>query len=199
MPKLTQLGKAALESGMKESMRSELISMYAELDSDSVTMEKLAERLSIAKGTIYNYYKNKDELLTDTFLTTRKNLNKRLESVAESSGTPISRIKKSIKILLEDFEKTHKVFLEFIRIRKDKNFHAVRGNDIRHMTEVLASHIADGVKSGDFRKVDPQATAEMLLGAVIGLNKRAIYAKQRTIEESARLLDESFLQGLAKK
>lgn len=199
MPKLTQLGKAALAASMKESMRNELINMYTELDSENITMEKLAERLSIAKGTIYNYYKNKDELLTDTFLTSRKHLQERLSAVTESTGTPESRIKTSMRILLEDFEKTHKVFIDFIRIHKDKNFHVIRGNDIKLMTESLAIHIRDGIKSGIFRKVDPLATAEMLLGAVIGLNKRALYDTQRPQKESLKLLNESFLQGLIKK
>ena len=68
MPRLCRQTREHLTSVMRAEIRAEFVRLSAERQAgQSVTMEDVANSLGIAKGTIYLYYRTKDELVLDAW------------------------------------------------------------------------------------------------------------------------------------
>jgi AcrR family transcriptional regulator len=61
----TDTAAAAAAATTRERVRAAAIQLFGEKGYDGVSMTELAERVGIAKPSLYNYYRSKEELLLD--------------------------------------------------------------------------------------------------------------------------------------
>jgi len=128
-------------------------------------LEEIAERAGISKGTIYLYFENKDALFRAVVEQTVGTL----ESLAGTSrgGTAEERLVS----LAEDvwaylrtpaFQAIYRLVLgELHRFPELARFYSERVSG--RVTRRIAELLEEGVSAGEFRSLDPLATARMLM------------------------------------
>lgn len=85
-------------------------SMLVESGFQDVTLDDIARRAGVAKGTLFLYYKNKDELFTAAFGDLVDQLGANLEIVEASPLSGRALLEDAVRVVLEHFD-AHKDFM----------------------------------------------------------------------------------------
>jgi len=86
---------------------------------NAFSMREVSSRCGIALGTIYNYYRTKDEIISEIILSDWDLANKRMETVIASGASEIDKLEEifhSLKDFVHDF---HSLWLEMAMNRKN--------------------------------------------------------------------------------
>jgi AcrR family transcriptional regulator len=90
--------------------------LFGERGYDAVSLEDVADRLDVTKGSLYYYFASKDELVTAAIETLGNEWTARLEGLPESrSGTPAQRLRalvgEHIGIAVREYPAALRLFL----------------------------------------------------------------------------------------
>jgi AcrR family transcriptional regulator len=134
--------------------------LFGERGYDAVSLEDVADRLDVTKGSLYYYFASKDELVTAAIETLGNEWTARLEGLpAGQSGTPAERlralIREHIGIAVREYPAALRLFLapqEWPAAQQARIKELRRRHD-----SVFRTVVEDGVASGDFTvtAVDP--------------------------------------------
>jgi AcrR family transcriptional regulator len=146
------------------------LDVFGEKGLAAARLDDIAKRAGLAKGTIYLYFPNKDELFRAVI---RSTLVAELE-LAESlvaSGTPDERFDAFLRgwwsvICSPTFERVHRLVTSEIPKFPDlARFYGVEVIARNH--RLVSGIIRDGIAAGIYRESDPAATARMITGMFI--------------------------------
>ncbi len=130
-----------------------------------ITMDEIARRCSVAKGTLYNYFKNKKALMHYVHQTVLGPIRDSNTAIFETPGDPLVQLHKFIESAF-CFDKDVSLYFQFVQQERTV------ANQIDDRFEVvmrpLIRFCSDGIQSGPFIDVDPYVLAEMIYGTVIG-------------------------------
>lgn len=142
------------------------------------TMDDVAARAEVAKGTLYLYFQSKEEILAHLLLEGLSILLNRLEAAyaPEDKLSPKERIRRLAKAYL-DFSRLYpdyfRLLMAFDRGRFQERVPARLFQEIfdRSMKglELVARAVQEGVEDGSFKVDDPWRTAGMLWAALNGV------------------------------
>jgi len=130
--------------------------LFGERGYDAVSLEDVADRLDVTKGSLYYYFASKDELVTAAIETLGNEWTARLESLpAAQEGTPGRRlralVREHIGIAVREYPAALRLFLA------PQDWPAAQQARIRELRRrhdaVFRAVVEDGVASGDFTVV----------------------------------------------
>lgn len=130
-----------------------------------VTMDEIARRCSVAKGTLYNYFKDKKALMQYVHQTVLAPIRNTNTAIFESTGDPIARLHSFIDHAFCIHENVS-LYFRFVQQKRtvanqiDERFDLVMRPLIRFCSQ--------GIQEGFFIDVNPSIMAEMIYGTVIG-------------------------------
>jgi TetR/AcrR family fatty acid metabolism transcriptional regulator len=133
-----------------------------------VLMEDVAAHAGIAKGTIYRFYRTKEELYADICLHLLDHLNAELAKTAQEKAPARQRLEKMVQFVVRHFRQHRDSFQVVQRewsgacMGSRAAFLARRGGAVKVFTRVLRG----GQAAGEFRSVAAKPAAEMLLGMI---------------------------------
>jgi AcrR family transcriptional regulator len=134
--------------------------LFGERGYDAVSLEDVADRLDVTKGSLYYYFTSKDELVTAAIETLGNEWTDRLERLpAGQSGTPGMRlhalVREHIGIAVREYPAALRLFL----VPQDwPAAQQARIKELRRRHDsVFRAVVEDGVASGEFTvtAVDP--------------------------------------------
>lgn len=169
-------------------------------------MDDIAMDAGIAKGTVYLYFKNKEELFVAIFENIHMQALKIIETIKNLPVNPVEKLSLFIKNQLEVCKKNIGLFI-------------MMGHEIKHMDRsvtsrthkliiqkhkkiilLLSSIIKNGIKKKYFKTVDPLLASISLLGileSVIIKNILFDKKKKKMSFDSAFIIN-TFLKGIQK-
>src|SRR5258705_5079565 len=100
-----------------QSIQEATMRVIARKGMAAATMQEIAEEAGVAKGTIYLYFRDREELVEKTFETTIGELHKRLDVAVETSGTFEQRLPAIITAQLGFFNDEPEVFRLYHSLR----------------------------------------------------------------------------------
>jgi AcrR family transcriptional regulator len=150
---------------------------------EAVTMEEVARRCSVAKGSLYNHFRNKEELLDHVHQVVLDPLLKSNQEIFESERDPRIRLDEFIDSVFASHEK---ISTYFYFIWQNKTAEEVFSERVRVLIHPLAKICQQGITSGSFVKVDPYVLAEMIYGTVIGPLTSLNY-RQNVIQDKEKM------------
>ena len=169
-------------------MREKICHAFSEIFSaeGSVSMEELAEKMGIAKGTIYNYFKDKTELTAAVMEIRRKAMVALMEKEMASGLTAPEQLKIFVRIMWEDFGQYRHLRLEYLR-----------NNPVRHIplrprpVDILERIMARGIAEKAFREVDPGEAALFVFCSLIGKFRHYLLQDlpAHPVEETAKTMN----------
>ena len=142
--------------------------LFARKPFHEVLMDDVAVHAGIAKGTIYRYYSNKDDLFAALSLRFLEQLTEQLSQL-EDAGEPFENVRRMLVRMVEIIEEDHDFFRVMQRRecevyeRKAPEF-AQRRTQLR---DKFVAQIQSGVKRGSMAcPFGPIMAADLLLGMV---------------------------------
>jgi TetR/AcrR family fatty acid metabolism transcriptional regulator len=139
-------------------------------------MSDIAEEAGMGKGTIYEYFDSRDELVAATFETmismTQDNVLKTLDTIED----PEEKVRRFIRMRARLFTEISGIFRLFIGLVQnidDKTDKLDSRSFLRDMyeraIEKIEDVLQDGIDRGIFRKVDKRSVAILMLCIMDGL------------------------------
>lgn len=169
---------------------------------------EIAREASVAEGTIYNYFKSKDDLILTIFEQTWRDLLQSLRDRLEPMGDPIQKLGVVLETVLDLFEADPmlaEVFLVELR-QSGKCFSYQPMSVILEFLDLLESVLKEGIDRGMIRAdIDTKIARGLLFGAVentvLGWLLRKthpdLFKKEKpyTLEEAKETLMKLFATG----
>ena len=152
--------------------------VFAQKGFANTKMADVAEAANIGKGTIYEYFKSKEEIFEFVF-------NHFMESMETSVAKAIFKISdpvEKIKVIFQSWAGMIAIYTtDIVEIMLDFWAEAVRKKDDKQLgivklekiyedfRKIIQSILDEGIRLGKFKPVDTFYTASVMLGAMDGL------------------------------
>lgn len=175
--------------------------VFAQKGFYNATISDIAKVAEVAEGTIYLYFKNKDDLLISIFEHSMEffiqEVNKDLEGVAD----PKEKLKKFIDLHLRLVQKNPDLAQVLqIELRQSSKFmKEYEGGKFSEYLNVVRSILEEGQEKGIFRKeLEPRILRRAIFGAVdeMALEWLLMTKKKYSLESCAEQIGETFLRGI---
>jgi AcrR family transcriptional regulator len=148
-----------------------------------VTMEDVALKCGVAKGTLYNYFKDKNDLLAHVHECVISPIKQSAEKLFAAPISPREKIHAFVENVFE-FHKEYPLYFKFIQAQRS----AAEAETERMELAVLPllGVCREGIQRGDFLAVDPYAMAGMIFGCAVGSMESMPY-RDTPVEDMERL------------
>ena len=146
------------------------LDVFGEKGLAAARLDDIAKRAKLAKGTIYLYFPNKDELFRAVIRSTLVAELERAESTL-TSGSPEEQLEAFMHgwwafICTPTFERVHRLVTSEIPNFPDlARFYGTEVIARGH--RLVSGIIRDGIAAGVYRPSDPAATARMIMGTFV--------------------------------
>jgi AcrR family transcriptional regulator len=171
-----------------------------------ITMDDLASEVGIGKGSIYLYFRSKEDLLYSHIDRVVRQLIERLERVLRSTLSPGDKLREMIVLrvifrfdAVQHFQESlSEMFRDFragVLERREHYF--------KEEAKLFEAALRQGQRAGVFRKADCFTTANAILAATNSLLPFHLSArelgKRQDIEKTATLITNLLLDGLLQR
>jgi TetR/AcrR family fatty acid metabolism transcriptional regulator len=143
--------------------------VFAERGFFHARVAEIARAAGVADGTIYLYFKSKDDLLISLFETRMERVNATLRAAIAAEPTAPAKLRRFIAAYAElAAESPHGAEVLTLELRQSSKFMKQHSNPrFGELLRLLAGVIADGQRDGSLTAdVPPQLCARALFGAI---------------------------------
>jgi AcrR family transcriptional regulator len=170
MNSFTDKQKQLKEQAVQEAIYEATLKVLSRQHSDGLKMKVVAETAGIATGTLYNYFKNKVELLTFVDNRLHVEILDKLKIVTESQVSPREKLRAFVREIFAFFESFHIVFDVADKFGiKEKISNSDKMDRLGQARRHIAGILTEGVTDGSFRPVQTDFLAKHFLSAIIGV------------------------------
>jgi TetR/AcrR family transcriptional regulator len=179
--------------------------VFAEKGFEAATLEEIAERAELAKGTIYGYFENKETLFFSL-----------IEEILEGQARILREVHEKDMNATEKLSEVIRRYVFYLSERKDL-FRILMGQSggltgnirdeirqkyfqiHRHQLASLVSILQEGVQKSELRDLPAQAMAYVIVGLIHGaMIPLVITQDMRDEEQVIRTITEVLLNGVRK-
>jgi TetR/AcrR family fatty acid metabolism transcriptional regulator len=186
----------------REQIIDAAIKVFADKGFYNAKVADVAHTAGVADGTIYLYFKNKDDLLISLFESKMEMILTRFTATLQTAPTATEKLKRFIQLHFQMIEQDQHLAEVFqVELRQSskflKDYHNQKFIDFLN---VIGQIIKEGQQSGEFRKnVRINTTKLAIFGAVDEIARQWILTPEpkSQLQDIARELTYTFLLGLS--
>ena len=199
----------------KERRRQQIIvaakRIFSAKGFNKATMEDIAEEAEISPGTIYIYFKNKDELYASLSIRILQHLNIRLEHVKNQNNVNDEQRIASLKDSLYDiYDFDPLILINLFHLQSSeslKNLSPELLSEIKRLSQsslkIMSDIFSEGISTGVFIKANPNALADIFWALFSGVilweeSKKIIDNKKDFLKPTLNIAFDIFRQGITK-
>jgi AcrR family transcriptional regulator len=196
----------------KEAKKNEILHVamriFAKNGVVKTKMADIAQAAAIGKGTIYEYFRSKEDIFAAAFQHVFNNMDKSLKEAFKSSDDPVNKLKSIVDVSLREFlqntDEFAAIMMDFwaegIRNKDDKILNLIDLKQIYvQYRDLIATILDDGIKQNIFRKVNTHEMASALIAALDGLMLQWILDKDIfDTNKVAEAVWDGFFHGIKK-
>ena len=146
------------------------LSVFKEKGLDGATMDEVANASGFGKATLYYYFKSKEEVFSAILVDGWQNIWESLEPVIAEEGSPRKTFVNVLIKIAENAQNRPGLFEFLFNVPKAIKLDDQPWKDYQHrLYAIIQGLLEDGVKKGEFPKVDPQLMFKALGGLFMGL------------------------------
>ncbi|MCP4129713.1 MAG: TetR/AcrR family transcriptional regulator [bacterium] len=180
MPKIVDKNQKRREIAVKA------IQVFAEKGYENATIQEIAEAAGIGKGTIYEYFSNKMDILTQVTLEFMTEMEKSLKSTFMEISDPGERLMALMLEPMRDIDSIEMLMVVYMEIwgvhirGASDELKNIFDSFLEGMRQATAAIIEEGKESGIFRAdTDSESVALYLVASLDGIGLHYIYDKSR--------------------
>jgi len=154
----------------KDQILDAATDVFAEKGFGDTRMDDIVEKSGLSKGTLYWYFKSKDEIILSIFERIFSREFQELENLVATDGTATERLMHYTDCVVEDVSRMLRLMplaYEFMAWAFRRKFvqDAFKLYINKYM-DILVPVIQQGIDTGEFREIDPRSAA-ITIGAII--------------------------------
>ena len=209
------MGIAERKEREKQQRREEIIQaaekVFFTKGFDKSTMDDIAEHAELSKGTLYLYFKNKDELYASLSLRILQYLNIRLEDVKkEKDIDPRQKIAAIKEALFDVYQFDPMILINMFHLQSSETLKNLSSPLLENITElsrnslsILAEIFKDDSGQGLFASHHPTAIADIVWSLFTGVvlweeSKRMIDNEKDFLKQTLDVAFEIFSRGITR-
>ena len=127
-------------------------------------MPLIAEEAGVAVGSLYRYYANKEELVARLYADNYRRLAEELGRVQSAERSTHDKIAAMVHFICGFFDREWDLarFLLLQQHMRLKNY-----DGLANPVDIVCHVVADGIRDGDLRSLEPMLAAALVMGPVI--------------------------------
>ncbi len=178
------------------------VRVFAEKGFHGARISDVADAAGVADGTIYLYFKNKDDLLLSIFEEKMDQLTGGLRDALTGGGTALDRIERFARYHFRMVQE-HRAVSEVLQIElrlSNKFLKEYRPEKLWEYLGIFAGLVREGQEAGTIRKdVDPFMAMWAFFGAMDEMAMQWVLARHRpfSLDAAADTVVRVFIRGLA--
>jgi len=151
--------------------------VFAEKGYASTRVAEIAERAGVGKGTVYEYFSSKEELLFAVFESINANISSRMNDALASGDTAEEQLHNLLRLgaeVISEQVDLQPVILDFWAASRGKDFEETYRRAVvasyTFFRNLVSDFIREGQNRGEFKaSVDAEALAAVVVATVDGL------------------------------
>ena len=196
------LAERADKADKRDAILRAAIQTFAARGFFNAQVADVARSAGVAAGTVYLYFRGKDDLLISIFERTMKQaIASGRESVAVHA-TPLDRLREIARLHLERLGRDRDLAIVFqVELRQSTKFmERFSATYLREYIGIIRDVIAEGQAKGIFRKqINPTLAAKMFFGALDEMATNWILSRRKySLAAEANAVVDLFVGGLAR-
>lgn len=180
--------------------------VFSERGFEKARLDEIAEVAELGKGTIYNYFKSKEELFASVIVRGIKLFQDFVSDAVQNKSNPTEKIAAYIDAAFEFFERHRQLFSIFelersslARSLNDDMFNTFCEKEAG-LLQFLEQLFYEGIKNGNFKKLDSLKLAQTLFGLIHFITIQAIREPEKhNLKRDATFIKHLFFDGVAKR
>jgi AcrR family transcriptional regulator len=165
---------------------------------EETTIQDIADEAGIAKGTVYLYFRDRDELLAKTANRAFEKLVAELEPSFSADGPFAERLYAVVLRQLQFFDDNRALFRATLLSQREAGLSKPKVGAYGQYAARLEKMFAEAVEKGEMRPLDPLAVSAVYRDCMRGVIVRRIEQKPRTTrEEDAQFIASILLRGIS--
>lgn len=153
-----------------QSIQEATIRVIARKGMAAATMQDIADEAGVAKGTIYLYFRDRDELVEKTFETAMAQLMERIDAALERNAPIEDKLRAVMSAKLSFFTQHREFFRLYLSLRMPEGSSAQQRRhkqtcqpQYRQRAQRLAGELEKAIDRGEIRPVDPYRLAIFII------------------------------------
>jgi AcrR family transcriptional regulator len=199
MPRATANSKQKV---VTELRRSEILSAAAKVFGnkgfEATRMEEIAKAAGLAKGTLYLYFRSKDEVYQATVLQALAEVDELTQRHVQTESHFAGKYAAFIRVRISFWQEQHVLYRLILGMSRAPQYRKKSIGWQREAVVYLAGLFAEGAASGEIPQQDFIATAWTTMDAIRGVNERRVFADSnaRSVEEDTQFLTNFLLDAV---
>ena len=189
------------KNSKREAIIEAAVKIFAQKGFYNAKVNDVAKTAGVADGTIYLYFKNKDDLLINLFEDKMEYILSRFNANLQDINDPIEKLQKFIQIyfsLIKEDQQLAEVFQVELRQSAKflKDYHNQKFLDYLN---IIAGIVKEGKERGFFRpSLNINVIKLMIFGAIDEVARQWILGadEKYTLDEAAQQLSRTIVDGL---
>jgi len=191
------------EANIREKIIKSALRIFAQKGFFRTTVDDIARATGVAKGTVYLYFKDKQDLYIATIDEHFSRAIAALQAIEAKATTPSAKMEQ-IAINFIDYIKNLKTSymlftFENINLKGKtlKQMHTVIEPKIQTMIQIISNVIKSGIQNNEFRNVDPKVAAFYFISTIRAIFLSDFYVSDISFRTNTVL--KLFFEGLKKR
>ena len=186
------------------SIRDAAMRVIARKGMAAATMQEIADEAGVAKGTIYLYFRDRDDLVEKAFESAMNDLHKRVEEALETPGIFETRLRAVLAAQIGFFQANREFFRLYMSLLYPEGSAQQQRRQKRHCqpqyqsrVQRIAGLLEEAMKNGEIRKMDPMRLALFIIeGSAAVIIERVLDEAPPPEEADIELIAGTILGGI---
>jgi AcrR family transcriptional regulator len=161
----------ALKLSTKDKVLQAALEVFAEKGFYVATVDEVAERAGLGKGTLYRYFANKEALFNELVRVRLEELEKCAQEVLDGQDDVLTMIIKYLRVYFEFFDRNQHLYRVIVQEHLDfgKQMQDLYIKKVMRRIPILKRKIYEATQQGIFKSVDFQTVFYGVMGFVHGV------------------------------
>lgn len=190
-----------------QSIQEATMRVIARKGMAAATMQEIAEEAGVAKGTIYLYFRDRDELVEKTFETAMTQLGDRIDKVLEQNLPFEEKLREGLRVRLAFFRENREFFRLYLSLRMPEGTPQQQRRQKRtchpqYRTRVqkFADVLKEAMKRGEIRELEQYRLALFVIeGSTAIILERLTEEAPPPEETDVEFMAQLILDGVRKR
>jgi TetR/AcrR family transcriptional regulator, fatty acid metabolism regulator protein len=172
------LTMSSKEPTKREIIMNAAIKVFAAKGYHSCRTLDISKEAGVAYGSLYQYFKSKDDILLSIFIDSWNSLLQKMEKINQTEDSPICRIIKIFDFMFKNYQQNHDLMkVMTMDIPMLNQFYGQESQELYYrFFRGLAEIVAEGQKRGVFSKgILPIIASFVIYGAVDSAIRQYVY------------------------
>jgi AcrR family transcriptional regulator len=190
------------------SIQEATMRVIARKGMSAATMQEIAEEAGVAKGTIYLYFRDRDELVEKTFETAISQLGDRIDAALEKGDLSFEdKLREALRVRLAFFRENREFFRLYLSLRmpegtpqQQRRHKRTCHPQYRLRIQKFADVLKESMKRGEIRDVEQFRLALFVIeGSTAVILERLTEEAPPPEEEDVEFMTRLILDGVRKR